>query len=1056
MLIGEVRYQQMADPGESVEFEVLGIDHQPLEGFGGVVVRIDGVTGARQFLQFATPGTHDVLVTAAKRGEDGLLERESKTVTITVGATSRATRGIATEHLTSAEASLPLLCAVSRVDHPYQVGFSLIAPSPAFQATSDSELSPSEQDAQTGGTSGEQPLASTSARSIREAEAHYEWDFGDGTVVTTPTPYLQHDFEDSLDPDREQKTFHVTVNVVPTQGTSYEVKRSLSVLNAYALCKRFGTIVPQVHHEVAMRRVEGGYEAVLAVKNVEPFPLTLTTRRVQALLPLDDPGYLQPPELLEPPVQVPAGEAIFVAVSLAEEQAPESAAGVTIHLGGEAEAGMWQVRVEAALDLPPRGELAGKAEPTSFSLFPGKLSHTAAARQGDITARSIPSAEAPKVWVIDSIPVRELRGALAERFERLVGALEPASPSLDTFEAQARRQTRGVEGPCLEDQECDPTTADPASDCRCLFTTDQRKVTVPGRIINARKGDIVLLAGGVDSIVGNMLRRVTPAQYYDHCVMVTKDPHSVPVAGPNEEAFGAQEITHNTVCFDRLLDPTFWEGEILGQPFPLEGIREDVLKYIWPGVITQTTHDAVNGEKPFVDPETGKTYELTPMNLYEKMIERQGQWEITPPIVMKPDPLEETEEIRHKLHKIAEDAHAQTGKVHYRLYGYTNAEIVDTPAPDSAKWAAGTSGSMCSSFLWDTVRRNGGRIEGSLEENEKKAGIVVKEGAPDGLYHYDEAERLEAGQYVASYVEQQVMDAADGMVPGASSLPVVRETANKVANQVVNTFASDEAGKAGLSDAWKRPGEGTTVSPDDLLLWDPPRSGGLFGHCTPALYRPSYKMSVSVYRWARISGTGSVGGTVRYHGSPVEQAAVTVPGAPTTYTDSNGHYRFDRLSVGTHELTVTKTIDGLLRVAHEYAHVATSENQQDVELKTPWRKLSVSGSIHWDLSGGQGRPNIKTLPVQYEANLGSVYPYSERTLELSGLRDARLTLKLSANWTPEQTLSVKLTYTLHRKSGPSSDEHSVDVLAGDTTTLSEWGSSVEGLSIDISINNIDT
>ncbi len=1048
-LISEVKYPEEAELGESVEIEVFGTGGVPLENRDDVLVRINGIIGARQFLQFATAAEHKVVITAAERDGNSVLRRESKIITIAVDGTS----GVSTRREvadSTTQPRFPLLRAAGRINQPYQVGFvleELYAPQPTDSRRDAARREGNETATE---TSTRHPPAADSLPPAGGADVRYEWSFGDGTVRTTSTPYMQHDFSDSLDPDREQKTFHVSVTVTPNNRPSFEVKRSLSVLNAYALCKRFGAIVPPVYHEVAARPVLGGIEAVVVVKNVEAFPLVLNARRIQVLLPDHELGSLQPLEPLGEPVEVPANQATFVSMTLSDEQIPEGAVGITVHLFGEASSNKAAVRVEAAFDLPSRISPSGTSGLATLSLFPEQLARTAAAGEG-ITSRAIGETALPSARVIDTCPANKLQYVLCERLERLAGSPEHASPPGLTPSARSSRSERSQQGPCLDGEECDPTAADPISDCRCLFTTDQRKVTVPGRFVNARKGNIVLLAGGVDSLVGNMLRRVKPAQFYNHCVMITKDPLEVPVAGADGYAVGAQEITHNAVCFERLLDPGFWIGELFKRPFPIQGLREDIVKYIWPGVITQTTHGAVTGEA-YKDPETGKSYTFTSITVQEKAIERQGGWEITPPLVIKPDPFLETQEIRDCLHKLADDIRAQKGKWHYRLYAYSDADITDTPAPQSAKWAAETSGSMCSSFLWALARKHQAALEKELDEDDIQAGVEVKPGAPDGLYHYDEAERLEAAQYVADYVKQQVVAEADKVVAGASILfSEVKEAARNVANQIVNTFVSDKAGKEGFSDAWKKPGVGSTVSPDDLLRWDAP----MFGYCAPALYRKSYDVTLPIYRWSQIKGTGSLTGVVRYQGNLVEGATVTIPGIPITYTDREGTYRFPSLSVGTHQLFAAKTINGVLRVSHGYGHVVTRENLQNIELKTSWRKLMIEGQIRWRPAGEKMGPEGKVLPLKYDIELGGVTPFAEHTAELSSSKGDHVRLTVTAAWNPVQSIRVELLYTLKREGVAHTDKRTFQILPGQSETISQWGVGTGELFLDATLRNGD-
>src|SRR5262249_7745272 len=155
---------------------------------------------------------------------------------------------------------------------------------------------------------------------------------------------------------------------------------------------------------------------------------------------------------------------------------------------------------------------------------------------------------------------------------------------------------------------------------------------------NARKGDVVLSPGG-PSIIGQLLRQVTPPQRYSHSGIMTRN---------------YDQITHCTGNEDRIMD--YPVGSVLGKPAPSDGHRPDVVKYVWPGVITQNIEQALHGED-MADPEKpDKHYSISGFSREDVGSYIGGVWEIIHPLVIKPDPLEETLEIRKKLHEAATDA----------------------------------------------------------------------------------------------------------------------------------------------------------------------------------------------------------------------------------------------------------------------------------------------------------------------------------------------------------------------------------------------------------------
>ena len=80
--------------------------------------------------------------------------------------------------------------------------------------------------------------------------------------------------------DEEHKVFEVAC-AIETAGTGrFEVKRTLSVVNAYAVCRNRGVLAPPVVEESHARKVFSVFEASIAVQNPEATALSLTSQRI--------------------------------------------------------------------------------------------------------------------------------------------------------------------------------------------------------------------------------------------------------------------------------------------------------------------------------------------------------------------------------------------------------------------------------------------------------------------------------------------------------------------------------------------------------------------------------------------------------------------------------------------------------------------------------------------------------------------------------------------------------------------------------------------------------
>jgi hypothetical protein len=254
-------------------------------------------------------------------------------------------------------------------------------------------------------------------------------------------------------------------------------------------------------------------------------------------------------------------------------------------------------------------------------------------------------------------------------------------------------------------------------------------------------------------LIGTLLQAVTPPQYMDHMGIMVRDHYTV---------------RHSTMAHARVKNENYYDGDAFGEPMPLTGLRGDLVKYGWPGTMTQNIEDSFYtgfnsysydpGSSPrtslnprwdyyafhpdedpvdppganatpqevdhflrtrqFNDPERiGDQYPIHNMPNVPQFLISESRLQHA--LVVKPPPWLEARdpEIRASLHRVAaaaEDLHS-----HYRFYAYSQARIAHdsdylAPAaadpywatlPDGADWSAGTPPTVCSSFLWAAVQR---------------------------------------------------------------------------------------------------------------------------------------------------------------------------------------------------------------------------------------------------------------------------------------------------------------------------------------------------------------
>ena len=397
-----------------------------------------------------------------------------------------------------------------------------------------------------------------------------------------------------------------------------------------------------------------------------------------------------------------------------------------------------------------------------------------------------------------------------------------------------------------------------------------------GFAANARKGELLLSPGC--GLIRAMLQRVNPPQLYAHIGIVTE--HNV-------------EITHSTTSEERL---KHYPAEDDPGGEPTDGFATHALRFQWPGAVTQLADDAFRGEE--IEDSAGDRYPVGSFAWHPQLCD--GEQNLVAPLVLKPPAGREAE-----LTPILQAAAGEALEIvaaqgaHYRLFSYTDGEICtddgsDGPDPEHR------DATCCSVFIWEAFQRLGAvELEGSPEERE-----TVDEDTPDGLYFYDEAERIAAAEYLYGAVYDHAFGEAEWLGVLFADAP------DDIANQICNCFASDDCGQDALdSTAWESPGVGRTVSPDDILGWDE-----VYGRTEELVFRPT--QWVRVFRVGASAGTGTIEGRVLGpDAAPVAGATVelvTMPDIPVAMTNGNGEFHFDAVPSGSHALRATQLRGDLL------------------------------------------------------------------------------------------------------------------------------------------------
>lgn len=952
----------------------------------------------------------------------------------------------------------------------------------------------------------------------------FRWDFGNGASLITQEMAVEHDFEASLDPDTEHHTFHIKCTIIQKGQPDIMVARTLYVHNAYALCKKMGSLVPKTLSSGFATKALNIWEGFITVNNVEPYPLVLESKFIYPLMsdgnhltiPINEDEHIHPYSLVKnerttaidkkPSISraantsaqkqaekfnfpsfskliiVPAKGSLLIPVTVPHSILTDDAIGFAVIYTGTTSDGI-AVRSEAFFDIPAKyrknnnqmigdisfNRLSKNASDVLNDFYEKKTTKADQDKKDDakipfstkaklykvssglsfinattIKANSLPNAERSILLnsginsaELDNLPsnlgllhklvsdtiinpktINHPTASATIKFLSEVGALGDGT-------IRFMENNNNVPPPPVEGQECDPDNMpnevfdDPNTDWACQATPETRQIATASRFLNARKGDIVLSPGG-PGLIGQLLRQVSPPQLYSHSGIMTRN---------------YDQITHSTASEDRLMD--YPVGSILGKPTPTDGHRPDVLKYGWPGVITQSIGETVNG-KDYNDPESGKLYRISGFSGEDTGVTVGGIWEIIHPIVIRPDYILESKnvEIRKKLHQVADEAASMEGKSHYRFYCYTDPTIADDPSkagPSDSGWAKDTIPTVCSSFIWHCLKKHGVHLESDneivsdadLESTDKVrdgkiVGGEVNSDTKDGLYLYNADERLAGGEYLFNSLKDKIEEKLNEKGILGDVTGFLSDIKDDVANQMLNAFGSDWCDtEAKDSDVWRNAVAANAVSPDNIFLWDSPEQNGLYGSFAPLVYRESRVETVSVSKWRKVLVKGSLSGIVRFNGNPISGVLVQLQdGTSTSSLSPDGRYLLEHVNLGSYTIkaSFTDTSTGTQISANLPVNLTASQNSFDIDLQGPsdlFRKLKIDAVIDVFDYKEIGKNQSNNERKYRELYVGPFGTHAETTMVTKADDGDNVgSFRIVADWNTDKSIFISFTHTM--------------------------------------------
>jgi hypothetical protein len=737
----------------------------------------------------------------------------------------------------------------------------------------------------------------TNPADLPGADRTFHWTFGDGTSAQTTTPHVRHSYADRLDRRTPELKFEAELRIVRSGQPDASVKKTVIVPNIYAYGAARGFVQPLIKSNGQLAYDGATLIGEFSLRNLEPTPLTFTSRVVQRhFCDADRAPVNAAPESLSLSV---AGASLHTEpVRLSRKDVRADVCGISVFLLGKTSDNLTAI-ASAHFATPARPLLTHPVTDGSVRQFLNDVSGSGMVANPDRITQ-------------EELEVLKSQGRISH-VPRLTDQMDGVLQSSDD----------------LLGQPCNPDETPPDSTVTCQATEDWE--VTPPLIRNALKGDLIIVSAC--ETIGGLLRSVEPRQYYSHEGIFTQNYYA-------------------------LAESTTSEGRILSSVEGLDGrLDGNKLKYGWPGGLRQTVTTAFS-ELHAADPE-GHIQVLRTFR--PEAFRCAGDDLPSPVLVIRPPiETPEVRSRLHAAADFAltSETHYRFFGYTYSNIAFDGDRNIDgrdykTPFGEPEPATVSTS------FLWHALRSNDVPLEGnefedllrgffhtpdgSPEENdERRLGAeAVPEGTlgdNDGLYLYTEAERRLGARYiydqtydgVARVQDKGAYDtlgwSADVTLPMLMLLTggdpaAKRSQRERIASQFTNCFGFDMCGAPGEplcpcsfnenqeyvcpstmtaqeqaacnpKYVLDNPGIGVAVSPDNFLFWDTPH----YGYWDYASYASG--VFRRVHQWAPAAGSGACGGTVVFEdGSTVEGARVVLQGS-TTSTDDKGQFHFDAAQAG--------------------------------------------------------------------------------------------------------------------------------------------------------------
>jgi hypothetical protein len=970
-LIGSVLVNPpTAAPGQPVQVQVLDAAGKPLSD-PSVNVTIQGVETTSRYYQFGVPGSYGLLVAAAR----GSL-RESANATVVIAGAPLAYRFTLAPPVTA----VPILQVSQEPGLPYVATFSLgtpvgsrrllvaahpaaaaaapalpamlVAPTPvnalgdavskamgSLPKTQITQIAPVSTPTATGTATTSASFAPVVAQTPPMATS-YQWDFGDGSTVTTQAPVVTHDFFAAIQAGKVAHSFDVSCTIV---HDNLAVKRTLVLQSAYGLCRQFGVVVPPVSGDFYATFQQVAFSGSIVVHNLEASPIVLNQ---MACVAFSDDSSVTPaaPQFtaMKNPVQIQAKSVVALGVYVPTSQLQDAKLGpkvngFTVYYSGTmtaADGSAVPVRFSYSFRIAlsdsgvvnetvnpvwtmPNWDLNGALQAVAaIATDPAASISTAGVQTVDpatgTVAIPLSATGTPSVAALAQIRsavqaglthVAVKTGALSATPLPAVPRLAPAAPAAAPVAAVAAARVAAAAAVNLApvarvpapgpapvirpvDLIIDPGNPPPVAEGNQCYPDDISDADAASANaqqlvcqLTGQTQTVEIPGSFQNALQGDVILSPAPVSGGDMIAAMFRALTPAQHHGHSGiMTSNYYEITHCTSSPERIAANV---NTTLGVPTSLNG---NMLQYSWPGSLTQSVDDATT-QTMLKDPG-GTAY---PFNSFNPQVVGDG-FELIPPLVVKPLPENEVSE-RPTLRKAADTARSkgarydstgnlvQAGGCYYSFYCYTKPEIAagfTDAAGADAGWAQGMSPAVCSSFVWLSVKEN-------------QIPLVTS----------NQYEKLSDFSQLAIAGGAQVGAATlDGLIfyPQAERL----QGAQALKQMFMNQALSKEGGFGtipGINEAVAGPladqlincfasGDPNKAGSSD---WQTPGDGNAvspdniiwwnppyYGYAEPLQYLPKHSEQYTPSAWKKVITRGTITGTVQANGAPVANAHVWV------------------------------------------------------------------------------------------------------------------------------------------------------------------------------------